>query len=166
MTYHLGCGPHYKPSPDAVFNSTRTLASSIGNGETLDPFYLSAPLDIYLKSFARCFKLRTGFQLNWTDADAIGMDEIASNRVFLGDWHPPISQQWDENDPIVKGFERNLPLVAFWWTLRRFTEATKYCLVSENRVWLSADHRTAGQPSRSPLFDLMSVTSSFAFMGS
>lgn len=144
VKYSLGYGPNYKPSPETIYNSTRTLSASIGTGSQLEPFYLSAPLSNYLKSFARCYKLRTGFQLNWTEADGIGMDEIQSNRVFMDNWHPPISQEWDEEDPVVKGFERNLPLVAFWWCLRRFTEATKYCLVS--LISSIADSRTAVQP--------------------
>jgi hypothetical protein len=129
VKYKLGYGPQYKPSPETIFNSTKTSGSSIGSGTSLEPFYLSAPLSNYLKSFARCYKLRTGFTLNWTDADAIGMDELQSNRVFVDNWHPPFSQEWDDQDPVVQGHEKNLPLVAFWWTLRRFIEATKYCLV-------------------------------------
>jgi hypothetical protein len=62
------------------------------------------------------------------------MDELQSNRVFVDNWNPPISQEWDDQDPVVKGFENNLPLVAFWWTLRRFIEATKYCLVRLSRI--------------------------------
>jgi hypothetical protein len=134
VKYKIGYGPHYKPSSETIYNSTKTSGSSIGSGTSLEPFYISAPLNNYLKSFARCYKLRTGFQLNWTDADGVGMDELQSNRVFVDNWHPPISQEWDDQDPVVKGFEKNLPLVAFWWTLRRFIEATKYCLVRLLRI--------------------------------
>lgn len=76
------------------------------------------------------YKLRTAFDLNWQDADAIGVDEERSRDVFQNNVHPPASRKFEQSDPITKGMEHNVPLVAFWWILRRFVEAPKHCLVS------------------------------------
>lgn len=131
IKYTIGYGQHYKPSTKIITGATRATGqnSSCDSGG-LEPFYLSAPLGNYLKSFARCYKSRTGFSLNWHDADMIGMDETASKRVFFDGKEPKPSSAWDPQDPVVKGHELNIPLVAFWWVLRRFKEAAKYCLVS------------------------------------
>lgn len=130
MKFFIGAGQHYKPSPatiDATTRSTKTGAEQLGT--PLQPFFLSGPIADYLKSFGRCYKLRTAFELNSNDADAIGMDEDKSRGVFQDNVHPAISRHFDQNYPIVMGFEHNIPLVAFWWTLRRFLEAPKFCLV-------------------------------------
>lgn len=134
MTFFIGAGPHYKPSVATIEATTRSTRSGARvKAKALEMFYMSGSLSTYLKSFGRCYKLRTAFEVNWHDADAIGMDEEQSRKVFDGNWRPAVSRAWDEADPVVKGLEHNLPLVAFWWTLRRFTEAAKYCLVS----WLA-----------------------------
>lgn len=120
MTFHLGFFDHYKPSLEEVVAATRGQSQG---------FYLSQPLLNYLKDFPRCYKLRTGFDSNWDAADKIGLDELECRMVFNENQMPKASKKWDEKDPIVKGLQDNLPVVAFWWVLRRFTEATKYCLV-------------------------------------
>ena len=132
MRCYVGSGPHYKPSLDTIEATTRSVRSSSRSvAKPLDSFYLSGPISNYLKSFGRCYKLRTAFELNWNDADAIGLDEMQSHRVFQDNWHPPASRQWDEMDPVVKGFQLNVPLVTFWWALRRFTTSPNYCLVRD-----------------------------------
>lgn len=131
VTFHMGRDSHYKPSADVVEATTRKLSSSgADKAKPLDSFFLSGPLTSLLKSFGRCFKLRTAFDLNWHDADAIGVDEERSRDVFQNNVHPPASRKFEQSDPITKGMEHNVPLVAFWWVLRRFVEAPKYCLVS------------------------------------
>jgi ubiquitin-conjugating enzyme E2 Q len=130
MKFYLGSGPHYKPSLETIEATTRSSKSGFDSSvKPLDSFYLSGPISNYLKAFGRCYKLRTAFELNWNDADAVGLDEMQSHKVFQENWHPPVSRQWDESDPIVMGYEHNLPLVAFWWALRRFTSSPNYCLV-------------------------------------
>ncbi|WVQ67429.1 uncharacterized protein L199_005626 [Kwoniella botswanensis] len=120
MKYWLGFHPNYKPPLDVLVSTTR--------GHGMPGFYLSAPILNYLKSFGRCYKLRTAFGLNWSTADRIGMDEEASRQVFQYNQIPKNAGKEDEDDPVVKGFERNIPLVMFNWVLRRFMEAPKYCL--------------------------------------
>ncbi|WWC88980.1 uncharacterized protein L201_003895 [Kwoniella dendrophila CBS 6074] len=120
MDFWLGLHPKYKPSNDLTVATTR--------GHGIPGFYLSAPLLNYLKSFGRCYKLRTAFGLNWTTADKIGMDEEKSRQVFMNNEIPKIIGEEDKNDPVAKGLESNIPLVAFHWVLRRFLEAPKYCL--------------------------------------
>lgn len=129
MKMYLGSGPHYKPSLETITATTSSVRSGSTTAKPLDSFYLSGPISNYLKSFGRCYKLRTAFELNWNDADAIGLDEMQSHRVFQEGWHPPVSRQWDEDDPVVMGFEHNVPLVAFWWAVRRFATAPNHCLV-------------------------------------
>lgn len=129
MKCYIGSGQHCKPSLETIEATTRSVRSRSTSAKPLDSFYLSGPITNYLKSFGRCYKLRTAFELNWTDADLIGLDEMESSRVFQDDWHPTPSRHWDETDPVVMGFEHNVPLVAFWWALRRFTTSPKYCLV-------------------------------------
>ncbi|WWD03208.1 hypothetical protein V865_001258 [Kwoniella europaea PYCC6329] len=72
MKYWLGFHPNYKPPLDVMVSTTR--------GHGMPGFYLSAPILNYLKSFGRCYKLRTAFGLNWSTADRIGMDEEASRQ--------------------------------------------------------------------------------------
>lgn len=135
MKFFIGAGPHYKPSAATIDATTRSTKS--GGGKLADPlktFFLSGPLSDYLKSFGRCYKLRTAFDLNWHDADTIGMDEDRSRQVFQDNVHPAASGHFDQKDPVVMGFEHNISLVAFWWTLRRFQEAPKFCLVSQSSL--------------------------------
>lgn len=129
MRFYIGSGPHYKPSLETIEATTRSVRLGSTTADPLDSFYLSGPITNYLKSFGRCHKLRTAFELNWTDADAIGLDEMQCPQVFQEGWKPPPSRQWDEDDPILMGFGENLPLVAFWWAVKRFATAPKYCLV-------------------------------------
>jgi ubiquitin-conjugating enzyme E2 Q len=135
IKYTIGQGPHYKPSLEAINNTTRTTVSdSPGHSRDIEPFYLSAPLGNYLKSFGRCYKARTAFDVNWNGADTVGMDETLSRQVFYEGLIPKTSNVWDPKDPVVKGHELNIPLVAFWWVLRRFVEAPKYCLVCDGTL--------------------------------
>nr|XP_031859462.1 uncharacterized protein CI109_005108 [Kwoniella shandongensis]KAA5526534.1 hypothetical protein CI109_005108 [Kwoniella shandongensis] len=121
MRYWLGFHKDYKPSPEVMVSSTR------GQGG-LAPFYLSEPLLDYLKTFGRCFKLKTAYSLNWATADRIGMDEDQSNQVFKHSHVPKSTGPRDKGDPLDKGLQNNIPLCAFHWVLRRFMEAPKYCL--------------------------------------
>ncbi|WVW84288.1 hypothetical protein I302_106319 [Kwoniella bestiolae CBS 10118] len=120
MNYWLGFHPNYKPPLDVMVSTTR--------GHGMPGFYLSAPILNYLKSFGRCYKLRTAFGLNWTTSDRIGMDEEETRQVFQYNQVSRSTGKEDKDDPIAKGFERNIPLVTFHWVLRRFMEAPKYCL--------------------------------------
>lgn len=85
----------------------------------------------YLKSFSRALKIRTSFSLNWDAVDSVALDEEKSIQLFQNNVLPA-SGQHDKDDPINLGYDANLPLVAFWWTLRRFMKANQYCLVSLN----------------------------------
>ncbi|WWC62233.1 uncharacterized protein I303_104829 [Kwoniella dejecticola CBS 10117] len=128
--YWLGVHPNYKPRPEVLVSTTR--------GHGIPAFYLSAPLLNYLKSFGRCYKLRTAFGLDWKDADSIGLDEELSRKAFQHGELPKFSGKKEKDDPVAKGFERNVPLVAFHWVIRRFMEAPKYCLNCGSEVSLPA----------------------------
>lgn len=86
-----------------------------------------------MKSFAKAFKLRTAFALDWDTADSVAMDEEASRLAFQDSKLPGNKmKEEDSEDPVGKGYEANLPFCAFYWILRRFREAPKYCLVSDS----------------------------------
>ncbi|WRT66695.1 uncharacterized protein IL334_003656 [Kwoniella shivajii] len=74
------------------------------------------------------FWLRTAFGLDWKTADMVGMDEEESRQVFQHNKMPKMVGKAEKGDPVAKGCEQNLPLVAFHWILRRFMEAPQYCL--------------------------------------
>jgi hypothetical protein len=106
-----------KPPKDLITATTRD--------QGLPGFYLSSSLLVYLKEFPKAYKLRTSYGMGWDQADGIAMDAEKSREVF----------QYGRIPAIISGeestqFEDNIPLVAFRWTLRRFIEAPKYCLVS------------------------------------
>ena len=113
-----------KPPQDVIIATTR--------GQGLPGFYMSGPLLNYLKSFPRSFKLRTAYGMSWSNADKIGLDEELSRMVFQYGEFPEIDGAEEVDDPVERGYERNVPLCAFYWILRRFTEATKYCLVGRD----------------------------------
>lgn len=69
--------------------------------------------------------------MDWNAADKIALDDELSRQFFTEGNHPDLGKMQSEDDPVSRGFERNLPLCAFHWVLRRFMEATKYCLVSD-----------------------------------
>lgn len=118
-----------KPPQDIVIATTR--------GQGLPPFFLSSPLLSYLKSFGRCFKLRTGYGLNWSAADAIGLDHERSRQVFHDGQAPEVAGVPEVDDPVAKGYEDNILLCVFHWVLRRFMEASSCCLVSPvSTSWL------------------------------
>ncbi|WWD16977.1 hypothetical protein CI109_101411 [Kwoniella shandongensis] len=112
------------------FHKDFMVSSTRGQGG-LAPFYLSEPLLDYLKTFGRCFKLKTAYSLNWATADRIGMDEDQSNQVFKHSHVPKSTGPRDKGDPLDKGLQNNIPLCAFHWVLRRFMEAPKYCLCAD-----------------------------------
>ncbi|WVR06740.1 hypothetical protein IAU60_003775 [Kwoniella sp. DSM 27419] len=120
VRFWLGTYQGYKPPHDLV---TATM-----KGHGLPGFYLSASLEKYLKVFARCFKLRTSFSSTWKAANAIGMDDEASRKVFIDGDEASNRGQEEADDPVARGMQENIPLCAFWWTLERFKNAPKYCL--------------------------------------
>jgi len=142
-----------KPSPAEIIATTR--------GHGIQPFYLSSALLGFLKDFPRAYKVRTTFDVDWATADSVGLDEEMSKQVFQDGLVPPPSKACDLTDPVHLGYTDNLPVCAFWWTLRRFVEATKYCLVGCLDVPLTC--RAAGLPSLSPLYDHTSAISLFAY---
>ena len=75
--------------------------------------------------------IRTSFRVDWDEADAVGFDEPRWMDVQMGRVSLPSSTKFDPVDPVLQGLERNIPLVAFWWTLRRFVNAPAYCMVSQ-----------------------------------
>ncbi|RSH89058.1 hypothetical protein EHS25_002724 [Saitozyma podzolica] len=107
-----------KPSSDEI--------ASIVRGKS-EGFYLSAPLLHHLKLFPRAYQLRTAYSVDWATADRIGLCEHKSREVFT-DGVYPVSSVVETRDPVALGFENNLELCAFHWVLRRFVDATKYCL--------------------------------------
>lgn len=111
-----------KPPQDVIIATTR--------GHGLPPFYMSGPLLTFLKLFPRAHKLRTAYGIDWNNADKIGLDDEASWKVFQEGLFPEMQNTGETADPVGRGFERNIPLCAFHWVLRRFMGATKYCLVS------------------------------------
>lgn len=68
--------------------------------------------------------------MDWDSADKIGLDELASIQVFNHGEMPEMVAPGDDDDPVGKGYQDNIPLCVFHWVLRRFMNATKYCLVS------------------------------------
>ncbi|WVF71109.1 hypothetical protein IAT40_005906 [Kwoniella sp. CBS 6097] len=121
MKYWLSFHSDYKPSLE------ETVAITRGHGPS--SFYLAAPLLNYLKSFSKCYKLRTACALDWSTSDHIGMDDEMTRRVFHEGVIPePVRGKEEKNDPVEQGLDGNIPLCAFWWTLRRFIDAPKYCL--------------------------------------
>ncbi|WVQ99753.1 hypothetical protein IAU59_006895 [Kwoniella sp. CBS 9459] len=121
IKYWLCFHPDYKPSLDEIVATTR--------GQGTSSFYLAAPLLNYLKSFSKCFKLRTACAIDWATSDNIGMDDEMTRRVFHEGVVPePVGGKAEKDDPVEQGLDRNIPMCAFWWTLRRFINAPKYCL--------------------------------------
>lgn len=113
-----------KPSATEITETLRRIGG-------LRPFYLSTALLGFLKVFARAYKVRTSFPVDWAKADSIAFDEEKASAVFQNGEVPfGNGSVEEEGDPISKGFDSNVPLCAFWWTIRRFIEANKYCLVS------------------------------------
>ncbi|OCF31971.1 hypothetical protein I316_06356 [Kwoniella heveanensis BCC8398] len=111
----------YKPSLEETVAITRDHGAS--------SFYLAAPLLNYLKSFSKCYKLRTSLALDWATSDQIGMDDEMTRRVFHeGQVPEPVAGVLAKHDPVEQGLSDNIPLCAFWWTLRRFVNAPNYCL--------------------------------------
>ncbi|WVQ80119.1 hypothetical protein IAT38_002220 [Cryptococcus sp. DSM 104549] len=119
IRYWLSLHKDYKPPLDIMIQTTR------GNGLH---FYLSAPLASFLRAFPRCFALRTTYNLDWATADRTGIDENIY-QAFVRTTRPVKARvQAEKDDPVAKGWAGNVPLCAFYWVLRRFVEAPRYCL--------------------------------------
>jgi hypothetical protein len=101
--------------------------------------------------------------VDWATADRIGLCEHKSREVFT-DGVYPVSSVVETGDPVALGFENNLELCAFHWVLRRFVDATKYCLVSASCDVAKA--RTAVSKWRSRRTGHTSATSRSACTGS
>lgn len=102
---------------------------AITRGQGVPGFYLCAPLLGFLKSFHRALKLRIAYGSNWEAIDKIALDDELSKKVFHDCVTPELGDRGETDDPVARGFERNLPLCAFHWVMRRFIEASRYCLV-------------------------------------
>ncbi|KAK8864709.1 hypothetical protein IAR55_001963 [Kwoniella newhampshirensis] len=130
-----------KPPLGAVVAATR------GQGG-LTPFYLSDPLLGYLKSFNRCFHLKTSFKLNWATADRIGMDEDSSRQVFNQSHHPKSEGPPDNDDPVAHGLQGNIQLFSIP-SLRPYVCNKDLCLYSMMSLGLgpSVEHIILTHPA-------------------
>lgn len=127
LRYWLALHKNYKPSEEEIVQTTR--------GAGLPTFFMATTLQTHLKSsFGKSLMIRTSFQVDWDEADQVGFDEQRWTDIQMGKLSLSSSQKFDSADPISQGFEHNLPLVAFWWTLRRFVSAPAYCMNCGQRV--------------------------------
>ncbi|WVQ77891.1 hypothetical protein IAR50_007596 [Cryptococcus sp. DSM 104548] len=130
MRFWMGLHPDYKPSRQLVLDTTR------GNG--LLSFFLSSSLLEHIKGFHRVFNLQRNYGLGWEEANRLGLDEQTyhtftstteiprpSSRVSRGKRK---HEAEPAEDPVARGFSDNIPLCAFYWTLKRFTDSPKYCM--------------------------------------
>lgn len=79
--------------------------------------------------------------MDWASADRIGLCEQKSKEVFKDNKFPSMTGLAELDDPVSKGFDLNVSLCAFYWVLRRFMEAPKYCQV--NILWGCTEGRIA-----------------------
>jgi hypothetical protein len=125
-----------KPSIDTMLQTARRTSKAAG-AHGLKGFYISEPLQAMLKStFPASYRLRTRYRMGWDQADAVANDpEMLRDALEQGQIPEIADYVVEKDDPVANGQEQNIPLCAFWWLIRRFLDASKYCLVCCGRAY-------------------------------